>query len=310
MYKDYPQGATNEAKKALKHKEENGSKCGTDVGWRRAKQLANREALSEEDVKDIHSFLSRHKVYDQTKFIDDDGKEICGSIMFAAWGGDSMVNWASKTAAKIKEEQKNYSMDKNIEKRVFEIRMDYENKEDGDDIETRLVSGYAAVFDKYSEDLGGFKERIEKGAFADAISISDVRALFNHDANYILARNTYGTLRLMEDEVGLKYEFEMPKTSFGNDLLQMIKRGDVNQSSFGFTVENDTWSEKDGMVVRTINKVKRLYDVSPVTYPAYPDASVAVRNLQMQNKKEEETPVDYDGMMRDKIVKAAMTKHA
>ena len=310
MFSDYPQGASDEAKKALKHKEEFDSKCGTNVGWDRAKQLANREALSEEDVKSIHSFLSRHKVYDQTKFIDDDGKEICGSIMFSAWGGDSMVNWASKTAAKIKEEQKNYSMDKNIEKRVFEIRMDYENKEDGDDIETRLVSGYAAVFDKYSEDLGGFKERIEKGAFADAISISDVRALFNHDANYILARNTSGTLRLMEDEVGLKYEFEMPKTSFGNDLLQMIKRGDVNQSSFGFTVENDTWSEKDGMVIRTINKVKRLYDVSPVTYPAYPDASVAVRNLQKQNEKEEETPVDYDGKMRDKIVKAAMTKHA
>lgn len=308
MFKDYPQGATEEAKKALKHKEEFDSKCGTNVGWNRAEQLAKREALSEKDVKDIHSFLSRAKVYDQTKFIDDDGKEICGSIMFAAWGGDSMVNWASKAAAKIQEEQKNNSMDKNIEKRVFEIRMDYENKED--DIETRLVSGYAAVFNKYSEDLGGFKERIEKGAFADAISISDVRALFNHDANLILARNTSGTLRLMEDEVGLKYEFEMPHTSLGNDLLQMIKRGDVNQSSFGFTVENDTWSEKDGMVIRTINKVKRLYDVSPVTYPAYPDASVAVRNLQKQNEKEEETPVDYDGMMRDKIVKAAMTKHA
>ena len=122
MFDDYPQGASDEAKKALKHKEEYDSKCGTDVGWKRAKQLANREALSEQDVKDIHSFLSRAKVYDQTKFIDDDGKEICGSIMFAAWGGDSMVNWAAKTAAKIQEEQKNNSMDKNIEKRVFEIR--------------------------------------------------------------------------------------------------------------------------------------------------------------------------------------------
>ena len=73
---DYPQAASDEAKRALKHKEENGSSCGTSVGWNRARQLANREALSEQDVKDIHSFLSRAKVYDQTKFTDENGKEI------------------------------------------------------------------------------------------------------------------------------------------------------------------------------------------------------------------------------------------
>ena len=310
MFDDYPQGATEEAKKALKHKEEYDSKCGTDVGWKRAKQLANREALSEQDVKDIHAYLSRAKVYDQTKFIDDDGKEICGSVMFAAWGGDSMVNWAAKTAAKIQEEQKNNSMDKNIEKRVFEIRMDDVKSDDDNPIETRLVSGYAAVFDKYSEDLGGFKERIERGAFAEAIKTSDVRALFNHDANYILARNTSGTLRLMEDENGLQYEFDMPNTQFGNDLMEMIKRGDVNQSSFGFTVEDDSWNEENGVVIRTIKKVKRLYDVSPVTYPAYPDASVAVRSLNEMKETKEEQTRDFNGEARDKIVQAALLKHA
>ena len=107
MFDNYPQGATNEAKRALKHREENGSKCGTAVGWNRAKQLANRESLSEADVKSIHSFLSRAKVYDQGKFFDENGKEMCGSIMFSAWGGDAMVKWAARKAAKIQEKNNN-----------------------------------------------------------------------------------------------------------------------------------------------------------------------------------------------------------
>jgi HK97 family phage prohead protease len=187
----------------------------------------------------------------------------------------------------------------NIEKRVFEIRMDGET-------ESRTVAGYAAVFNKDSQDLGGFTERIASGAFAAALKVSDVRALFNHDPNHILARNTSGTLRLLEDENGLRYEFDAPNTTLGNDLLEMIRRGDVNQSSFGFTVEDDSWEERDGKVYRTIKQVKRLYDVSPVTYPAYPDATVAVRSMQESMKKEEETPEDNLGELRDIIAKAAL----
>lgn len=301
---DYPQGASDEAKRALKHREENDTKCGTSVGWNRARQLANREALSEQDVKDIHSFLSRAKVYDQTRFIDDDGKEICGSIMFAAWGGDSMVKWAARKAAEIQEQNSN-SMD-NIEKRAATIEAAQE--------ESRMVTGYAAVFDSDSEDLGGFIEQIERGAFKEAIERSDVRALFNHDNNFILARTASGTLKLYEDERGLKYEFEAPKTTAGNDLLEMIKRGDISQSSFGFTVEEDDWSNRDGMAFRKIKKVKRLYDVSPVTFPAYPEASVAVRKLeqlkqaelQASEVKEHKNNTDLDF----KIIEAALNYHA
>lgn len=301
---DYPQGASDEAKRALKHREENDTKCGTSVGWNRARQLANREALSEQDVKDIHSFLSRAKVYDQTRFIDDDGKEICGSIMFAAWGGDSMVKWAARKAAEIQEQNSN-SMD-NIEKRAATIEAAQE--------ESRMVTGYAAVFDSDSEDLGGFIEQIERGAFKEAIERSDVRALFNHDDNFILARTASGTLKLYEDERGLKYEFEAPKTTAGNDLLEMIKRGDISQSSFGFTVEEDDWSNRDGMAFRKIKKVKRLYDVSPVTFPAYPEASVAVRKLeqlkqaelQASEVKEHKNNTDLDF----KIIEAALNYHA
>ena len=301
---DYPQGASDEAKRALKHREENDTKCGTSVGWNRARQLANREALSEQDVKDIHSFLSRAKVYDQTRFIDDDGKEICGSIMFAAWGGDSMVKWAARKAAEIQEQNSN-SMD-NIEKRAATIEAAQE--------ESSMVTGYAAVFDSDSEDLGGFIEQIERGAFKEAIERSDVRALFNHDDNFILARTASGTLKLYEDERGLKYEFEAPKTTAGNDLLEMIKRGDISQSSFGFTVEEDDWSNRDGMAFRKIKKVKRLYDVSPVTFPAYPEASVAVRKLeqlkqaelQASEVKEHKNNTDLDF----KIIEAALNYHA
>ena len=178
------------------------------------------------------------------------------------------------------------------------------------------MEGYAAVFEKQSEDLGGFRETIQRGAFKDAIANSDVRALFNHDANMILARNTSGTLRLEEDNIGLKYSFEAPNTTAGNDLLEMIRRGDINQSSFGFTVEEDSWDDSNGYMVRTIKKIKRLYDVSAVTYPAYPDATVALRSMPIdleekeQNKEQNQNNIDGDGDVRMKIVKAAILKHA
>lgn len=302
---DYPQGASNEAKRALKHKEDNGSSCGTNVGWNRARQLANRESLSEQDVKDIHSFLSRAKVYDQGKFTDEDGKEICGSIMYAAWGGDSMVSWAARKAAEIQENKSD--MNKNIEKRAATIEATQET-------ESRTVTGYAAVFDSDSEDLGGFIERIERGAFKEAIQTSDVRALFNHDNNLILARTKSGTLKLYEDERGLKYEFEAPNTTAGNDLLEMIKRGDISQSSFGFTVDDDEWSSKEGIAFRKIKKVKRLYDVSPVTFPAYPEASVAVRKLEELKQEELQRSVEKEQMnttdINMKLIEAALNYHA
>jgi HK97 family phage prohead protease len=187
---------------------------------------------------------------------------------------------------------------KNIEKRAATVEAAQE--------ESRMISGYAAVFDSDSEDLGGFTERIERGAFAEAIKVSDVRALFNHDNNMILARTASGTLRIYEDERGLKYEFEAPNTTVGNDVLEMIKRGDISQSSFGFTVEKDSWTKRDGTTYRTIKKVKKLYDVSPVTFPAYPEASVAVRKLEEINSEQEST---FENDVAIKRIKAALYFH-
>ena len=96
-YNNYPKAASENAQRALDHKEKNGSSCGTPVGWARANQLANRERISDDVLVRTYSFLSRARVYDQGKFTDEDGKEICGSIMYAAWGGDEMLRWAKST---------------------------------------------------------------------------------------------------------------------------------------------------------------------------------------------------------------------
>jgi len=158
---------------------------------------------------------------------------------------------------------------------------------------TPTLEGYAANFNSLSEDLGGFREMLMPGCFADALKTSDIRALFNHDPNLILGRNTSGTCRLIEDERGLKFAIDPPETSYAKDLQVSMNRGDVSQCSFGFRVAEggDAWrKEPDGTYLRSILKVDRLYDVSPVTYPAYASTSCAVRSLvQLKETEELET---------------------
>ena len=149
------------------------------------------------------------------------------------------------------------------------------------------IYGYAALFNSMSEEMWGFREVIDPGAFLET-DVSDVRALFNHDNNLLLARTSSGTLSIEVDENGLRYEFEAPKTSYGKDLVELMKRGDVTQSSFGFTIdrEGEYWEQREGeLPVRHITRIKKLYDVSPVTYPAYPDTTVAVRSLEQFRKQ-------------------------
>jgi len=105
-YDDYPKAASEEARKALRHKESYGSSCGTAVGWARANQLAKREAISEDVVKRTYSFLSRSKVYDKGDFLDSDGNEICGSVSYAAWGGDPMLRWTETIVNNLQESER------------------------------------------------------------------------------------------------------------------------------------------------------------------------------------------------------------
>lgn len=146
------------------------------------------------------------------------------------------------------------------------------------DTPARLV-GYAAVFNRDAVIGGFFRERIAPGAFATAIKEDDVRALFNHDPNIVLGRTTSGTLRLAEDETGLQYDVEPPDTQLARDLMVSIGRGDVSQSSFGFQVVREEWSNPESrteLPTRTILEA-RLFDVSPVTYPAYEETTAEAR---------------------------------
>lgn len=401
-FTDYPQAATDHAKRALKLREEEGTDCGTPVGWESARIIANREAITAQRLPRVYSFLSRAKTYDKGSFKDEDGKQICGSIMYAAWGGDEMHRWAERKLENM-EEEKSLRHIKSVEETDTEIIITYGKAEpmeeagydkederaeadelsvgdfvswnssggrsqgvvveierngqiesdsgfkvngtaedpaalisiyeydseeeafverkpplkvahlfstlrkvDGAEVrskselvekrsyngearavEGRTVEGYASVFNSMSEDLGGFREIILPGAFKNALN-DDVRALYNHDSNYLLARTTSGTLELKEDDKGLYYRFEMPNTSYGNDLLELYRRGDLTQSSFGFTVDKDSWRMEEGQHVRYIESVSSLFDVSAVVYPAYTAASSGLRSAEPHSEGEAE----------------------
>jgi len=144
--------------------------------------------------------------------------------------------------------------------------------------ETPVLEGYAAVFNSLSEELWGFREQIAEGTFAKTIKKDDIRFLFNHNADHVLGRNKANTLSLNEDDRGLKFRCELPDTSFAKDLAESVRRGDIDQCSFGFYVITDEWTKKeDGSVIRTLKEVD-LFDVSLVTYPAYQDTTASVRS--------------------------------
>ena len=164
------------------------------------------------------------------------------------------------------------------------------------------IIGYAARFNELSEEMWGMREKIAPGAFTETIGKSDVRALWNHDPNYVLGRTKNGTLQIREDEQGLFYEVTPPDAQWARDLVESIKRGDVDQSSFAFTVDVEQWDESGNPVVRTIVKVRELFDVSPVTYPAYPTATSGVRSLGDVAKEHKAAPAPKaPEHLRDKL---------
>ena len=154
---------------------------------------------------------------------------------------------------------------------------------------SRTIQGYAVVFNSESEDMG-FIEIIHPEAITeDTINNSDVFALFNHSDDRPLAssKNGEGGLSLEIDEKGLKYTFEAPNTTVGNDLLELVGNGVIDKSSFAFTVPQggDDWEVKDDKLVRHIFKIDRLYDVSPVLTPAYKATSCASSGYDEEEMK-------------------------
>ena len=179
---------------------------------------------------------------------------------------------------------------------------------DGDEM---ILEGYASVFNSET-DLGAFREVIKPGAF-DGVMDNDVRALINHDPNLVLGRTTNGTLELSVDERGLKYKVKLGNQTYARDFYESVKRGDISQSSFAFTIEEQSWNEE--RTVRSIEKVRTLLDVSPVTYPAYSAATVMARDQQPEPETtpevepNTETP-EIKSTMNLNEMKAVRAKHA
>lgn len=164
------------------------------------------------------------------------------------------------------------------------------------------LSGHAAVFNTIAQIGRYFREQVSPGAFSKSILESDVRALWNHDPNHVLGRNKSGTLRLSEDEAGLAVEIDPPDTQMGRDVVTLIKRGDVSQMSFGFIVRKAEWDESNPEnPLRTITEAE-LFDVSPVTYPAYKETDISVRAAEtiLAARREE---------IRAKVPQAAIPSH-
>ncbi len=147
-----------------------------------------------------------------------------------------------------------------------------------------IIKGLAAVFGKWSSDLGGFKEKIAPGAFKKTIAENDIRALINHNPDLLIGRNQANTLSLKESAAGLEIEITPPDTQAARDLVENLRLGNLNQMSFGFKVIKDSWA--DSGAERTLHEVK-LYDISPVTFPAYEQTKVGVSARSISQGKAE-----------------------
>lgn len=178
-------------------------------------------------------------------------------------------------------------IDEKAERRYFASPLSFEQRDGAED--GNEIAGYAAVFEKDSEDFGGWIERISSKAFDERLN-DDTVALFNHSLNHVLGRNKVN-LTLTVDEVGLRYSLKLPDTQLAKDVRVLVKDAIINKSSFAFTVKEERLIKPDpktgGPYVRYIDKVEHLYDVSPVTVPAYPDTSVGARSFKRMSATEE-----------------------
>ncbi|MBM7607567.1 HK97 family phage prohead protease [Lysinibacillus composti] len=183
---------------------------------------------------------------------------------------------------------------RNLTTNDIEIR----ESEDGQ----RMISGYAVKWEMKSHTMGyfkRFKEQFKRGAFTESLTNDDQLALWSHDTSKVLGRTKNGTLRLFEDEIGLRFELDLPNNTLGNDTYETIKRGDVDGVSFGFAMQKQEWDENDvDNITRSILKAK-LFEISPVAFPAYPDSQVSARSYDPYKEHLEEREQE---VLRKKLI--------
>jgi len=219
-YNDYPEAASNNAKRALKYKEENGSSCGTPVGWTRARQLANREKISRDTIARMASF-KRHQ---QNKDVPYD--EGCGGIMWDAWGGDAGINWAIRKLEQIDNKKSMLYSYKSLDMEVKDV-----------DVKQGIVSGYFSAFGMVDSDgdmmmPGAFKRSIQDWGPEGK---GRIKHLLNHDPSKPLGK----IMELSEDSYGLKYVSQVGTHSLGKDFVKMIESDLIHEHSIGFRTLRD-----------------------------------------------------------------------
>jgi hypothetical protein len=251
----------------------------------RAGRLARREEMNEDWVREMNAWFARHEA-DRRPGWDDPGEETPGFVAWLLWGGDAGQSFAARKVAELdREYDRSTTMD--VERRMVAIEEDaegmvLEKRADG----RPVIQGYAVKWGSLSVDLGGFRERFERGAFDKVLNRSykkaDPIALFNHDGNIVLGRMSSGTLEVNADDKGLAYRIYPPASRA--DIVELVERGDVSHASFAFTVEKkgEAWEPGDTKPTRVIREASGLFDISVVTNPAYPASttSVARRSLE------------------------------
>jgi HK97 family phage prohead protease len=275
-----PQFIRDNAARGLKYVSEGFGGDGlTDTAKREAREMAAGR-ITENKVRKMAPWFARHQVDGQAPKNKDTSHPQypgAGLVAWLLWGGDSdfsdrAQNWAQRKIDALNAEADSRSkMAKKIERRTYTVR-DVEARADGDGMR---LAGYAAVFNDSSVPLP-FKESIAPGAFRKTLSETpDVRLLINHEG-LPLARTKNDTLKLEEDERGLRFEADLADTQEGRDIYELVKRGDVDQMSFAFRVIRQKWN--DDRSRRVLTEVSLADgDVSVVTYPAYPTTTVEAR---------------------------------
>lgn len=246
---------------------------------REARAMAAGDALSADKWKRIAAWIARHIGDLDAPAADPDSDQFpsAGVVAMALWGGGTTKRSARRAQAyaegvvtRLEAEQERGKM--KHETRNFDADFEIREEQDG-----MAFIGYAAKFNSWSEDLGGFREQIEPGAFRRSLrSRNDVKLLVNHDTGRVLASTRSGTMRMYEDEIGLRVEANLPNTSDGRDMAELLKRGDLSKMSFGFSVQKDSWNQE--MTERTLRSV-RIFEASIVAFPAYTETEALVRSL-------------------------------
>ena len=269
---------------------------------REARAMAEGNVTADKWVR-LRAFLARHMVdFDAPAAKQDsDDYPSPGVVAVALWGGGGTrrsaqraLAYAEGVVARLEAENEGRTKGESLSKlETREFEHGIELREEGDSM---TLSGYAALFNSRSENLGGFTEQIAPGAFTRSLkSRNDIKLLWNHDTGAVMGSTRAGTLTLSEDERGLKVEANLPNTTHGRDARELIKRGDVSGFSFGFTIPGrggDEWNSEG--TERTLKSV-RLHEVSLVAFPAYPatNGTAQVRGLDKLAKRAD---VDADAL--------------